>query len=160
LTIDISNEPRDFSNFTNIFFAKINQSDAITLGREISAMFPDGVDLVIDDASHLGALSHETFKAVFPFLKSGGAYFIEDWGTGYWSEWPDGVDFESSSFLDRDGRQKEFLSHSFGMVGFVKSLVDHTSYSDIKSKDFQEKISNYRIKVLEFGPGIAMAIKE
>ncbi len=160
LTIDISNEPRDFSNFTNIFFANIDQSNAIILGQEISTMFPDGVDLVIDDASHLGSLSYATFKAVFPFLKSGGAYFIEDWGTGYWSEWPDGADFESSTFLNRDVQQKEFLSHSAGMVGFVKSLVDHTSYSDIKSSNFQDKISNYRIKVLEFGPGIAMAVKE
>ena len=160
LTIDISNEPRDFSKFTNIFFANIDQSNAIALGQEISTMFPDGVDLVIDDASHFGSLSYATFKAVFPFLKSGGAYFIEDWGTGYWSAWQDGADFDSSSFLNRDVQQKEFLSHSFGMVGFVKSLVDHTSYPDIKSSNFQDKISNYRIKVLEFGPGIAMAVKE
>lgn len=42
-------------------------------------------DLVIDDASHNYALSLESFNALFPRVKPGGIYALEDWG---WAHWP------------------------------------------------------------------------
>jgi hypothetical protein len=60
--------------------------------------FPDGIDLVVDDASHLYAETKKTFVNVFPFVKPGGHYVIEDWawahrpssqGAGaHWSDRP------------------------------------------------------------------------
>jgi predicted O-methyltransferase YrrM len=47
--------------------------------------FPDGVDLVVDDASHQYELSRETFHLCFPLLNPGGLYVIEDWS---WSHKP------------------------------------------------------------------------
>jgi len=48
----------------------------------------DGAEkrIVIDDASHHNARTIETFKIVFPLLKSGDIYFIEDVHTSYWLE--------------------------------------------------------------------------
>ena len=40
--------------------------------------FPFGFDLVMDDTSHVSALSHITFHAVFPHVKSRGIYIVED----------------------------------------------------------------------------------
>jgi len=53
---------------------------------------PEGFDIIIDDASHLGKLTKIAFWHLFEtHLKGGGFYVIEDWGTGYWSDWPDGM---------------------------------------------------------------------
>ncbi len=41
--------------------------------------FPDGIDLIVDDASHQYSLSRETFHICFPFLRPRGLYVIEDW---------------------------------------------------------------------------------
>lgn len=40
-------------------------------------------DIIIDDGSHLEALTRNTFDALFPFVTDSGCYIIEDWGIGY-----------------------------------------------------------------------------
>ena len=47
--------------------------------------FPSGIDLVVDDASHLYEQTKETFKMLFPMVRAGGHYVIEDWT---WSHRP------------------------------------------------------------------------
>jgi hypothetical protein len=37
------------------------------------------IDLVVDDASHLVASTRSSFETIFPFLRPGGLYVIEDW---------------------------------------------------------------------------------
>jgi hypothetical protein len=44
------------------------------------------IRIVIDDASHVNKLTIETFKKVFPMLKSGDLYFVEDVHTSYWED--------------------------------------------------------------------------
>jgi predicted O-methyltransferase YrrM len=44
-------------------------------------------DAVIDDASHWYAQTRATFEALFPFLRPGGVYIIEDWAWGHAREW-------------------------------------------------------------------------
>jgi predicted O-methyltransferase YrrM len=47
--------------------------------------FPDGIDLVVDDASHKYPQTKAAFAMLFPLLKAGGQYVIEDWA---WSHAP------------------------------------------------------------------------
>jgi hypothetical protein len=42
----------------------------------------DGYDMVIDDASHFGMLSAETFRLLWPVVRPGGWYVLEDWTVG------------------------------------------------------------------------------
>ncbi len=64
----------------------IDQANSQALQRLISAEFAtEPLDLVIDDASHLLPESKVTFNTVFPRLRPGGLYVIEDWG---WAHWP------------------------------------------------------------------------
>lgn len=58
----------------------VDQSDAAALLGIVAAEF-DGelLDLVIDDASHLLGPSRASFDALFPCLRPGGIYVIEDW---------------------------------------------------------------------------------
>jgi SAM-dependent methyltransferase len=49
------------------------------------------VDAVIDDASHQYAATKAAFETVFPYLRAGGAYIIEDWAWGHTENWPAGA---------------------------------------------------------------------
>jgi hypothetical protein len=54
-----------------------DQSDRADLSR-IHEHCPDGLDVVIDDALHASVHQQVTLAVLFPLLKSGGIYFIED----------------------------------------------------------------------------------
>lgn len=43
-------------------------------------------DVFIDDASHINALTIRTFEIMFPHVKPGGIYIIEDIHTGLWKD--------------------------------------------------------------------------
>ena len=63
----------------------VNQVDHARIEEICAAEFDAPLDLVIDDASHYYAETRETFRALFPRLRDGGLYVIEDWG---WAHWP------------------------------------------------------------------------
>lgn len=56
-----------------------NQSDRGALRQLISTECPEGLDLVIDDASHWYHPTRISFETIFPLLHPGGWYVIEDW---------------------------------------------------------------------------------
>jgi hypothetical protein len=142
------------------------QQDTNVLDRLARENAPGGFDIIIDDCSHVGALSRASFWHLFDnHLKGGGVYVIEDWGTGYWDDWVDGVRYRERpknasralSLLTRAvarvqksqalrrvpivGRvlsmakaavlKTQAHTHDFGMVGFVKDLVDEVGMADI-----------------------------
>src|SRR5882757_9979464 len=43
-------------------------------------------DIIIDDGSHVNEHMIDTFKILFPLLKDGGVYVVEDTQTSYWPE--------------------------------------------------------------------------
>lgn len=47
-------------------------------------------DFVIDDGSHLNAHQIESFRILWPFVKDGGAYIVEDVQTSYWPSYGGG----------------------------------------------------------------------
>ncbi len=60
----------------------VDQSDRAAVAAVAREDFPQGaVDLIIDDASHLYAPSRATFEVLFPSLREGGLYVLEDWKT-------------------------------------------------------------------------------
>lgn len=68
-----------------------SQDDSEKIKTIIQQDFGGQVDFVVDDASHWYEYSKSTFRTVFPHVKPGGYYFIEDWS---WSFQPD---FQSPS---------------------------------------------------------------
>jgi hypothetical protein len=57
-----------------------SQGDVATLRSLVNHEFGDQpLDLVIDDASHDLALTRTSFNMLFPLLRPGGRYVIEDW---------------------------------------------------------------------------------
>jgi hypothetical protein len=59
-----------------------SQDDADFLRRVVKEM--GGVDVVLDDGSHVAPHQAISFSALFPLLPEGGLYMIEDMHTSYW----------------------------------------------------------------------------
>lgn len=68
---------------TKVELHKFSQDD----GMAFFNLFQQGIpDIVVDDASHINDLTIQTFKIIFPYLKKGAIYVIEDAHTSYWKE--------------------------------------------------------------------------
>ena len=64
-------------------------------------------------------------STLFPKLKPGGLYVVEDWQTAYWDDWPDGQRYQRLDISVLDGHiPPRVPSHENGMAGFVKYLID------------------------------------
>ena len=113
---------------TGIEIFEARQDDAGKL-REIAARAaPDGFDLIVDDAAHVASLAEASFRTLYDaHLKPGGLYVIEDWGTGYVDDWPDGRRIRPRRF-PRFGAKVPIHSHMHGLVGFIKKLIDEETW--------------------------------
>ena len=60
-----------------------SQADQQRLDEIIGGEFPSGLDLVVDDASHMYALSQDSFDVAFRHLRPGGRYILEDWSWSF-----------------------------------------------------------------------------
>ncbi len=77
------------------------QQDIDLLDQIARETAPDGFDVIIDDCSHIGELTRISFWHLFNHhLKPRFLYVIEDWSTGYWDSWFDGVGFRPRSGLN------------------------------------------------------------
>lgn len=152
--IDISLPP-DFKPAGNIRIFEGSQVDEKFLDRVALDVAPDGFDIIIDDASHIGEMTEKAFWYLFDnHLKNGGIYVIEDWGTGYWSDWPDGKSYKKQrsymsllrlklisriNALRHLPYKRPIYSHSYGMVGFIKTLIDEQGASDLTRGNMKAK---------------------
>ncbi len=142
------------------------QQDTALLDRIAREHAPADFDIIIDDCAHIGVLARASLWHLFDqHLKRGGVYVIEDWGTGYWSSWVEGIGYQPHSralspalyrmtrILARLHQHKvvaripfargllarlkalalkaQYHSHDYGMVGFVKELIDELGMADI-----------------------------
>lgn len=121
----------------HIYIFEGNQTDTVFLSEVANQIAPKGFDIIIDDASHIGSLTKISFWHLFDnHLKPSGIYIIEDWGTGYWDDWPDGKTFQPQSQTVETKQENESVSkvlwenHNYGMVGFIKQLIDEQGAED------------------------------
>ena len=141
--------PKDFNPPDRVFLFEGSQTDTKFLSSIANEIAPDGLDIIIDDASHIGEFTKIAFWHLFDHhLKANGLYIIEDWGTGYWDDWVDGKSLNLDSYLERPsglstvwanikrrlGIKIPAKSHSYGMVGLIKQLVDEQAAHDITRK--------------------------
>lgn len=147
-----------------------SQSDTRFLSEVADKMAPEGFDIIVDDASHIGELSKRTFWHLFDHhLKPGGLYAIEDWGTGYLDDFPDGkrLDTVGSPLVQTDPQSSQttgkatkvpFPCHSYGMVGFIKELVDEQGAGSIAlGRKGEFRLSKFENLVIT--PGVVFVIK-
>lgn len=63
-----------------------DQRDVMRL-RELAASLGGPLDLVVDDASHVYGPTKVSFETLFPLLRPGGIFVIEDWAWGHLPEY-------------------------------------------------------------------------
>lgn len=83
------------------------------LGRDLGPF-----DVVIDDGSHISGDVIAAFEALFPHVRPGGLYVVEDTQTSYWSGWG------GSSTRPDDPSTS---------VGYLKTLVDALHHREFES---------------------------
>ena len=155
LGIDENCSDADMSD-GRILVRRCAQQDVRKLTEVVLAFAADGVDMIIDDASHIGQYAKASFWALFlDHLRPGGLYAIEDWGTGYWDYWPDGA---VPAHLSREPARLD--SHPAGMVGFLKQLIDEVGIEDATRPAVGVPPRVPRVVgALHVLPGLAIAVK-
>lgn len=88
----------DYSD--RIKFHLLDQRDRAQL-KNLEQFSP--FDLIIDDGNHFWMEQILTFETLFPYVKSGGIYIVEDTTTSYW---------------------REYKNHPVSPVNYFKELVD------------------------------------
>jgi SAM-dependent methyltransferase len=77
----------------------VDQADAQTLRALVTEEFEGApLDLVIDDGCHFYEETRATFEAVFPLVRPGGTYVIEDWA---WAHWPGVWQEDGGPWIDK-----------------------------------------------------------
>jgi hypothetical protein len=163
--------PKQFVPGERIHVFEGNQADRTFLSDVANTIAPDGFDIIIDDASHIGEKVKRTFWHLFDHhLKSGGLYAIEDWGTGYLDDFPDGKRFNPKPSIlncvrsllpQRLAKQLKvpFPCHSYGTVGFIKELVDEQGAASIAmGRKGSFRLSKFENLVIT--PGIVFVSKK
>jgi hypothetical protein len=93
-------------------------------------------DIIIDDASHINPLTIKSLQILWPNLKPGGWYVVEDCHTSYWQDIAsDGTDFKGG--FGRPGTIMEFLK---GLCDSVNSIETGRGDKTLESIHFHEKI--------------------
>lgn len=97
--IGIDNNPGARSNESCAELRVGNQADEnfmIQTGQERGPF-----DIVIDDGGHIWKEQQASFKFLWPFVKSGGMYIIEDLGTSADEFWSHGSEINTVDFLSK-----------------------------------------------------------
>ena len=130
-SIDIYDKSKLQENRIKIF--KGSQIDQIFLGKITKKI--KTLDIIIDDGSHLNEHVITSFKILFPKLKDGGIYVIEDTQTSYWEDF---------------GGNSNDLTNSNTMMNFFKSLTDSLNNKEFIIKNYKQTYYDRKIISIHF----------
>lgn len=111
-------------------------------GSQIDKVFLEEVienigkpDLIIDDGSHINDHIIESFRILFPNLRSGGIYVIEDIQTSYWPEY---------------GGNSKNIESSKNAINFFRGLVHGLNFQEMLIEDYQPSYFDLNITSIHF----------
>ena len=120
----------------------IDQADKETVRGLVAEHLGEGrsVDLVVDDASHLLAPTRASFEAVFPYVRSGGSFVIEDYASlqivcnGHLDRALDGEQGPATLVKHalRDGLQDDLRPlHAMAVEVMLASILEPTIFAKV-----------------------------
>jgi demethylmacrocin O-methyltransferase len=128
--IDIFDKSKHNEDRIKIF--KGDQTDSLFLNNVCSQI--GNIDVIIDDGSHLNSHVITTFKILFPLLKDGGIYVIEDTQTSYWKSYGGSLD----------------LKAEYTLMNFFKSLTDNLNNSEFPIAGYEKTYFDKNIISIHF----------
>jgi hypothetical protein len=95
-------------------------------------------DIIIDDGSHRVWHVLASFEVLFPLLKDGGIYVIEDIQSSYWPEWGGSEDLNSTETsmalakrLTDSVNYEEYVDESYEPTYYDKNVVGVHFYHNL-----------------------------
>lgn len=92
-------------------------------------------DLIIDDGSHINEHVIKSFEFLFPKLKKGGIYVIEDTQTSYWE--------------DYGGTSKDF-NYKGTIYDYFKSLIDSLNHQEFMIPGYKKSYFDKHVISIHF----------
>jgi demethylmacrocin O-methyltransferase len=138
--IDLHDKSRHEESRIKIF--RGDQSDTVFL-NSVADHIKD-IDIIIDDGSHINEHVIISFKTLFPRLKKGGIYVIEDTQTSYW---------------DNFGGDSKNLQNPTTMMNFFKSLVDCLNHKEFRMPGYQPSYYDQNITAMHFYRNLVIIYK-
>jgi len=123
----------------------VDQADTTTLRKIVEREFDSPLDLVIDDACHFYGPTKTSFETLFPFLREGAVYVIEDWPWEY---------LEDQDTREYFGNETQTLTEL--VMELTKSIHSRTIASLIVTEEFvmaergplpADRVNDFRIVV-------------
>ena len=124
---------KSFFEESRIKIFKGSQTDKGVLDKIIDEI--GAPDFIIDDGSHINNHVIESFMHLFPKLREGGIYVIEDVSTSYWPDY---------------GGDSENLSNPKTIMNFFKSLTDSLNFQEYLIKDYQPGYYDKHVVSIQF----------
>jgi hypothetical protein len=126
--------------------------------RDFTNLVGGDFDIIIDDGGHTMIQQITSFEALFPFLKKGGVYIIEDLHTSYWAKWGSAGSTENPKASNNSA------------IRFIQNLIDDLNYSGARtecadkakcSSSLQETFNIYQkdIKSMHFYTSLCFIFK-
>ncbi|MBH8561821.1 class I SAM-dependent methyltransferase [Nostoc sp. CENA67] len=122
------------------------------------------LDIIIDDGSHINQHVIKSFKTLFPALKDGGIYIVEDTHTSYW---PSLVGEGWSNFgkgnvylesLAKVGGSLD-LNHPQTSMNFFKRLIDGLNYEEFLFPGYVPSYFDKHIVAMHFYHNLVILYK-
>lgn len=115
-------------------------------------------DIIIDDGGHNSKYQIISFETLFPYVKQGGIYIIEDLQYGYWNG------------VGGSGNKKNPKAAPGSIIFYLRNLIDELNYiggtnscNNIQRypEVMRNKLNYYQanIKAIHFHPGLCLIFK-
>jgi demethylmacrocin O-methyltransferase len=95
----------------------------------------DAIDIIIDDGSHINEHVIESFNILFPKLKDGGVYVIEDTQTSYWEDY---------------GGDSKDLKNPKTMMNYFKNMADSLNNQEFVIPNYKQTYFDKKVISIHF----------
>lgn len=118
---------------------RVDAPNVVRIGSQADRAFLEGVvaefgapDLVLDDGSHVAEHQRKSFEILFPLLKDGGLYIIEDAHTSYWNDWDGGYRRRGTAIEEAKRLVDDLHAWYHGRTGGVRAheTIDAIHFHD------------------------------
>lgn len=118
--------------------------DDPTFLKEVVNLMQGGVDIIIDDGSHINESIIKSFEILFPLLNENGVYVAEDLQTSYWPGF---------------GGDSEDLINSNTAMNYFKKLADSLNYKELIKPGYVPTYFDKNITSIHFYHNIVFIFK-
>ena len=103
-----------------------------------------GLDIIIDDGSHVNKYVIKTFQTLFPLLNDHGIYVVGDTQTAYWPGF---------------GGTSDDVDNSNTIIGYFKSLTDCLNYQELIKPGYSPSYFDKHIAAVHFYHNLVFVFK-